>query len=243
MANKILIVEDDFVSGKLLGKIIINLGYELIDIIPSAEGALNSIVMKKPDLVLMDINLSGIMDGIHTAELLNGYYNIPVVFVTQHSDEGTIIKAKKNGIGYIVKPVFEKEIKEVLDIVFSNIKNKHLSNAPNNNIFKLAIKDEEKILFIDLYDISYIESQGHISLIYINNFVFKKRSSIKEIEDMDVKNKFFRCHKSFLVNLDMVEGLICEENYKYQIKLKSTKMLIPISKNKLKEFRNIIKIF
>lgn len=242
MANKILIVEDDFVSGKLLGKIIINLGYELIDIIPSAEGALNSIVMKKPDLVLMDINLSGIMDGIHTAELLNGYYNIPVVFVTQHRDEDTIIKAKKNGIGYIVKPVFEKEIKEVLDIVFSNIKNKHFSDA-SNNIVKLAIKDEEKILFIDLYDIRYFESQGHMSLIYINNLVYKKRDSIKVIESMDVKNKFFRCHKSFLVNLDMVEGLICEENYKYQIKLKNTKILIPLSKNKLKGFRNIIKTF
>ncbi len=102
----ILIVEDDKPSGLILKKLLTKEGYNITGIYESGEKTLEVIKnVTKPDLVLMDISLSGKIDGIETAEKLFNEYNIPFIYITASSDRDVIERAKKTmPLNYIVKP-------------------------------------------------------------------------------------------------------------------------------------------
>ena len=69
----------------------------------------------KPDLILMDIGLSGDKDGIETSELINKDYDIPILFMTGNSDHSTIERAKAtNPIDILLKPIDEGRLRNKL---------------------------------------------------------------------------------------------------------------------------------
>ena len=106
--TQILVVEDETVVAMDMESILENSGYTVAAVVPSGEEALQKAEELCPDLVLMDIVLEGEMDGIEAAEQIRERFNIPVVFLTAHSDDKTLERAKKTGpFGYILKPFGE----------------------------------------------------------------------------------------------------------------------------------------
>jgi len=104
-AGKILIVEDDTIIAMELMERLKELGYEIAGTVYSGIEAIKMVNSTKPDLVLMDIRLSGKMDGIEAAEKISEQFDIPVIFLTAYADEETLFRAKKSEpFGYILKP-------------------------------------------------------------------------------------------------------------------------------------------
>ncbi len=102
---KILVVEDEIIVAVNLGQKLKKLGYELVGITSSGEEAIQKAEENHPDLVLMDINIEGNLDGIETAEVLRNRFHTPVIYLTAYADESTLDRAKKTEpLGYIVKP-------------------------------------------------------------------------------------------------------------------------------------------
>lgn len=228
---KVLIVEDNIASGKILEQIIINLGHLSLGIVSSPEQALLSVKDVLPDLVFMDIDLSTEMNGIYTAELLSGYHSVQVVFVSIHADDAIIKTAKQYGIGYIVKPFTTKEIEEMIGLASKGIMNLQHDNRADQ--IKLKVKDDNRICFIDLYDVIYFEARAHTILIYTAYESYQLNTSLKEIKALDTNDCFIQPHRSFLVNRAYVSHLI-NDNYNYQLKLRSLSTLIPVSQRKVK---------
>jgi PAS domain S-box-containing protein len=107
-AGKILIVEDETIVALDIKKKLVKLGYNVTDIVSSGEEAIEKVGETPPDLVLMDIALEGDMDGIEAAKRIRSRYDIPVIYLTAHSDKKTLDRAKvTEPLGYIVKP-FER---------------------------------------------------------------------------------------------------------------------------------------
>lgn len=238
MDTRILIVEDDIISGKLLENIIENLGYKSLGIKLNVEDALIAVRNEKPDIVCMDIELSAKMDGIHIAELVAGSYNIPVIFVTSYSDNATINRAKQIGAGYITKPFFEKDIKDIIAATLERTdhveKEKQKKDKKNQNV---AIKEGDEIKFLNLYDIYYFEADGHKIIIRGSNVSYTMRGSLKKFKEMDDEDRFLRCHKSYLINTEKVDSLLFDKEYNYKVKLKDIGTEVPVSKDKVKYFR------
>ncbi len=118
--KSIIIVEDDFILAKVTQLQLARLGFEVIAIYSSGEQALQELDNHEPDLILMDIQLSGKLDGIQTVEIVRQRRNIPVIYVTGNSDLSTKQRAiGTNCSSYLVKPVdkeiLEKSVKEALD--------------------------------------------------------------------------------------------------------------------------------
>ena len=114
--KQILIVDDepDFCKITALG--LRNLGY---DILTATDGqkALDSVRENKPDLVLMDIGLAGERDGIEVSKQISLHWQIPVVYLTGHTDDKTISRAKvTEPFGYVVKPVDYTELRITIEI-------------------------------------------------------------------------------------------------------------------------------
>ena len=92
--NKILIVEDEMIIAANISLQLTNLGYEVTGIIPRGEEALVHIEQNLPDIILMDINLKGDIDGVEIATLIQKSYKIPIIFLTANSDEVNFNRAK-----------------------------------------------------------------------------------------------------------------------------------------------------
>lgn len=233
---KILIVEDNLASGKMLEQIIINLGHDSLGIVSSPEQALVSVKSELPDVVFMDIDLSTEMNGIYTAELLSGHYSIPVIFASIHADEATIKKAKMHGIGYVIKPYTSTEIEEMIGLASRSIINSR--NADKSEQVKLKVKVDNRVFFINLYDVICFEARLHIILVQTEHRTYELRTSLKEIKTLDIKGHFIQPNRRFLVNRNCVEELQ-SENYNYFLKVKSLDKLIPISKGNIKMIKSI----
>ncbi len=101
----ILIVEDEAIVAEDLSHKLRRLGYEVAGVAASGEQALTLARERRPGLVLMDIRLQGAMDGIAAAQLIRQDCDIPVIYLTAHSDPGTLQRAKlTEPFGYLLKP-------------------------------------------------------------------------------------------------------------------------------------------
>jgi PAS domain S-box-containing protein len=108
---RILIVEDEYIIAANLRENLESLSYEVVDIASTAEEAIAKATQLRPNLVLMDIRLQGEQDGIQAAEEIWQQLKIPVIYVTGHSDQSTLDRAKATfPFGYLLKPVREKEL-------------------------------------------------------------------------------------------------------------------------------------
>ncbi|PKL65229.1 MAG: response regulator [Methanomicrobiales archaeon HGW-Methanomicrobiales-3] len=115
--EKILLVEDDDVIAKVADWRLKNLGYTVCGRATTGAEAMELVVNAKPDLVLMDINIRGDIDGIETAKMIKKGFNIPVVYVTSHSDGPTLERAKATRPdGFIVKPFEDQDLRVAIEL-------------------------------------------------------------------------------------------------------------------------------
>ncbi len=116
-AHKILVVEDDRTTRKVIELQLQNMGYEVLDGAVTAEDAMEKVQNDDPSLVLMDINLGKGMDGIDTARIIMEKYRIPVVYITAYGTNDNLERAKKtNPAGFINKPVRENDLHANIEI-------------------------------------------------------------------------------------------------------------------------------
>ena len=116
--TKILVVEDESIVGLDIQNRLQRFGFEVSDVVASGEEAITSSAEMTPDLVLMDIMLQGDMDGVEAADLIRARHDIPVIFLTAYSDEGTLERAKTtNPHGYVLKPFEDRELYTTIQVV------------------------------------------------------------------------------------------------------------------------------
>ena len=112
MGKKVLIVEDDEIIQDVLEWRLDTLGYSVCGKAATAEDAVTLAGEKKPDIVLMDIQLKGLIDGIQAAETIKRMYKLPVIFLTASSKDEDLERVKKvHPDGFIVKPFNDTDIR------------------------------------------------------------------------------------------------------------------------------------
>jgi two-component system, response regulator PdtaR len=106
---RILIVEDEAIIAADLERRLSRLGCEVVGRVASGEEAVRLATALKPELVLMDINLQGELDGTQTAQRLRDHLQLPVVYLTASSEAAVVKRAKSTeAFGYLLKPLDER---------------------------------------------------------------------------------------------------------------------------------------
>jgi len=115
--SRILVVEDEPIVALDLQRRLENMGYHVPAVAASGEEALASADLAAPDLVLMDINLEGEMDGVETAERIRTHHRVPGIYLTAYSNDQTLERAKvTEPYGYLLKPFDERELQTTIEI-------------------------------------------------------------------------------------------------------------------------------
>lgn len=114
---KILIVEDNNIVMLELKDRLLEMDYDVVDTVSSGLEACDRVNLLRPDLIMMDIRIKGEIDGIETAATIRKKYDTPIIYLTAHTDENTIERAKlTQPYGYIIKPFEEREIRTTIEM-------------------------------------------------------------------------------------------------------------------------------
>ena len=116
MGIRVILVEDESLISEMLGDMLEDLGHTVCGTLASGEGALGEVLKEKPDLVIMDIKLKGVMTGIEVARAIKQARDIPIIYLTGYSDGVVVEQARETGAaGYLVKPVSKSDLRECID--------------------------------------------------------------------------------------------------------------------------------
>src|SRR5512147_1922604 len=115
---RIMLVEDERIVALHLAQQLAKFNYDVVGNVASGERALQMVEEQRPDLILMDINIEGGIDGIETAARIPATYHIPIVYLTAYSEEATLERARATKpYGYLLKPFSERELHATIQMV------------------------------------------------------------------------------------------------------------------------------
>ena len=119
MAN-ILIVEDEAIVALENKMNLSALGHKVSAITSSAENAIIAFHENTPDLILLDIKLKGMMDGIEAIHEIRKHSAVPVIFITGNSDTKTLQRVKEiSNVFYLQKPILLNELTNAVNTMLS----------------------------------------------------------------------------------------------------------------------------
>ncbi|MBI3608267.1 MAG: response regulator [Nitrospirae bacterium] len=113
----ILVVEDQLIVSKDIQTRLKGMGYDVAGAVSSGEEAISKTAETRPDLVLMDIILKGAIDGIQAAQAIRDRLDIPIIYLTAHSDDTTLERANlTEPRGYVLKPFEDRALRATIEL-------------------------------------------------------------------------------------------------------------------------------
>lgn len=120
-SKKALIVEDNLILSLLEERLLNKMGHEVVAKVTSGEKAVEMFKKMKPDFIIMDISLSGKMDGFEATNRIREFANVPVIFVSGNSDRYEKICLKKQGFNeFVSKPFTYKDLADPINRIWAN---------------------------------------------------------------------------------------------------------------------------
>lgn len=237
---KILVGDDNpFMRSALTNILSEILGVEVVGEAEDGEESIKKVVEKSPDIVLLDIDMPK-MNGIEAArKIVQINPRVFIIFVTAYNNY-THEAFEVYAVDYIVKP-FEKErilktIERIKDIKDLGQKNYLEQLQSQNKGYKVPIKNNNEVHLIDVSEIILISRTWRKTTIYTKTQILENYDPLQKIEEQLPGDKFLRCHRSYIINKDMVREFSPYGKKTYQVKLTNIKETALITLDKYKEF-------
>ena len=233
---KLLIVEDEMVIAANISLQLTELGYEVTGIVPRGEEALVHVKENPPDIILLDINLKGDLDGIETAREMQKSLDIPVIYLTANIDDAHFNRAKDtHPYGFIAKPFKKLDLQRIIELTVSQISCRDDESTrvglQKDETFILSdcifVRHLNSMVKVNIEDILYIEAERNYCRIFSNNKEYLVVMTLKEMDKKLPSKHFLRVHRSYIVNISQVKEVATSH-------LVICRKAIPISKT-LKE--------
>lgn len=239
---KFLIVEDDLNAALDLQMMLEEMGYTVQGRVDNSAKAMEVIFTKKPDVILMDIDIKGQMTGTEIGQHIK-HLNIPIIFTTGFDNIKHYKDAQKtNMYGYIIKPVNQFTLQANIE---SLIKSKTADDFKFNELKEevvlaktIFLKKKSTYHKIDFSDVQCIEADGKYALLYVGDDKYISKYSLSEMEKIIPQNKFMRIHRSYIINMDYLVAFAPSMN---SVRIKQGKEL-PISRSYKDAFMTKINI-
>ncbi|WP_339221789.1 LytTR family DNA-binding domain-containing protein [Paenibacillus sp. FSL H8-0332] len=196
------------------------------------------------DVIFLDINIPSI-DGVLLAHNISRFAVKPyIVFITaykEHAAEAFEIEA----FDYILKPYSETRIRAMLQKLEGAIaaRSRQGEEGPVKlGSDKVNLWKNEKIIVVDADEIYYASAQEKTTSVITKGEEYSMALSISEFHTRLPQEQFFRCHRSYLVNLSKIKEIIPWFNNTYLLRLRDLNVEVPVSCSKVKEFRQIMRL-
>ena len=210
--HKVLIVEDEFSIALDIKFSLEKLGYIVVGIGNSYEEAIQFTTEHLPDVVIMDINITGEKNGIVAAEDIYDKFKIPIVFLTAYGDDKTFKEAlKSRPFGFLLKPFNVKELSFAIQIALqgrASITPPIEDTKPQIKVADtLFVKDKSQLVRVKLDQILWVEAMDNYSKVITKEKKILVSMFLKELYEKLPHDKFLRIHRSYVVALDKIDKI------------------------------------
>ncbi|MGV3636524.1 MAG: LytR/AlgR family response regulator transcription factor [Flavobacteriales bacterium] len=219
-AVRILIVEDEPLIAEDLRAHVEELGYEVCAVCDNALEAMGEVAARRPDLLLLDINLGDGADGVQLAEKVKAKHATPFIFVTSHSDKATLERVKPlQPAGFIIKPFDENDLRAQIELALA----RHASGVDattspaeaQRNDFVIAdsifIREKGRLVKVAIDDIHYAEADDNYVTLFTPSKKYVITSTLSAVEEKRKSAHHLRIHRSYLVDTRRITAV--EEGY------------------------------
>ncbi len=178
--KNILIVEDESIVALEISNYVNEIGYSVIKCVSNSYSALEVVKSNHIDLVLMDVNIKGDVDGISCAKAIKEISNIPLIYISAFSDDETLERAiQTQPSSYLLKPFNPKELKVAMRIATKKYDEiTRVGSVVFDNEFSFELETRELIL---RGEIIHLTKQEQILLVLL----ISAKNSIVSIYDME----------------------------------------------------------
>ncbi|MFE4712862.1 MULTISPECIES: LytTR family DNA-binding domain-containing protein [Paenibacillus] len=240
-----IIVEDEELARQELAFLIeAHSGIEIVAQFEDGLDALKYLQSQEADVLFLDINIPSI-DGVLLAQNISKFSVKPyIVFITaykEHAAEAFEIEA----FDYILKPYSEVRIKAMLHKLETAhaARGRQEEESERNPLSdKVNLWKNEKIIVVDADDIYYASAQEKTTSVMTKSEEYSMALSISDFHARLPQDRFFRCHRSYLVNLSKIKEIIPWFNNTYLLRLRDLDFEVPVSRSRVKEFRQIMRL-
>ncbi|ANJ94801.1 Transcriptional regulatory protein YpdB [compost metagenome] len=243
---KAIIVEDEFLAQEELSYLIKK--HSSIVIEATFEDGLD--VLKylqnhQVDAIFLDINIPS-LDGVLLAQNISKFAHRPsIIFITaykEHAVEAFEIEA----FDYILKPYHEARIVTMLqklEALHNRPANApEQASVPNRSSHSINLIKDERIIVTDINDIYYAAADEKVTRVYTRREEFVMSMNLTEFYGRLPEEHFFRCHRSYCVNLSKIREIVPWFNNTYILRLSDLEFEVPVSRSKVKEFRKLMRL-
>ncbi|NNE76962.1 MAG: response regulator [Pricia sp.] len=226
---RILIVEDDMIIGSNLSLQLTNLGYEITGILSRGEEVVEHVIKNAPNILLLDINLKGALNGIETANAVQKHQNVAIIYLTANSDEATFQKAKStHPKAFITKPFNKLNLQRTIALVVEQLKENGTTTPSVSEMQvledRIFVRHRGKMEKLMLQDILYLEADRNYCTVVTTTKRHVLTNTLKAMEKELPGSIFVRVHRSFLVNISKLD-VVADHH------LEINRKVIPISKS------------
>ena len=219
---KVLIVEDEVLVGRDIAARLKSAGYHIVDCVDTGREALHTLEEELADIVLLDINLIGDMDGIETAEKIRAKHDLPVIFLTSLSDQETAERAKRSQpAAYMLKPFNERQLHIAIQLAVSNYASQKPAALPheeeerqegggqeqhyllNDSIF---IRNRNRFEKVPFNAIQWLQADSNCTHIHTSDGKYFLTVTLGVIMDRLKHEPMVRTHRSYAVNITHVSS-------------------------------------
>ena len=211
----VLIVEDDLIIASHISSVITESDYNVAEILTKGESALGYLSKNTVDIILLDINLAGELNGIDTAKQIMNKYGTPVIFLTGNDDKTTFDEAKEAyPFGFITKPFKNEDLTRTLELVLNKqdeaptVSKTKLQKTLQDRIF---VKDKDRMIKLNIKDILYVEAERNYCKVTTKEKSYTLSIPLAKFEQKVSSKLFARIHRSHTVNIKAIEEL--NDNY------------------------------
>jgi two-component system, LytTR family, response regulator LytT len=204
----------------------------------SGESAIIGAIQLQPDVVFLDVEMPK-MNGMKAAKALLELKKTPLVVFATAYPQFAAEAFRYDAIDYLLKPYDEEQLQETVHRIEKKFTTPKELGKPQG---KLAIEVEGEIIYLEPKEILYIVRDDKVTKLITNSSEYETKTPLKDLESRLLSYGFFRIHKSFLVNLEVVNRLSPWFNGAYQLEIEGRKELLSVSRNYVKGLRSRLEI-
>jgi DNA-binding LytR/AlgR family response regulator len=243
---RVAVADDDEPVCNLISDILNT--FDEVNVVGKANSGKNLLELVKktcPDAVFVDVCMPE-LDGLSVVhQLQKDHPDLYIIFITAHTQYAAEAY-NLNAIDYIVKPVSRGRISRTLAKVrqFKELQHSYAPTEKENipgNRKKFSLKIGHGLIVIDIESIYFIEKTGKKCIVHTTYGCYESTEKLISIEQKLDVNRFFRCHKSFIINTDKVEKVTPYADRAYEVTFKNYPHKVTMRRDKFEEFCLMIK--
>lgn len=199
-AYRVLIVEDEVLIADTIERYVARRGYEVVGTATSYEEAVDQYLTTEPDIVILDIRLSGSKTGIDVAHFIREQVGAaPFVFLTSQIDYRSIQAAKRTfPAGYLSKPIHKESLYATMEIALH-------SRFMEEDTEHIELFDGSKHYLVPTKDILFLKADHiYVEVHLVGGKVIHQRGALRELVELLPWSDFVQTHRSYALNLYQV---------------------------------------